>query len=54
MLAPSYAFIVAALATLASPASSTAAESPCPSVLNHEFSNLREDAVSLCQFRGKI
>jgi len=55
MLAPwIYALIVAALAALASPAPSTAAESPCPSVLDHEFSNLREEPVSLCQFRGKV
>ncbi len=55
MLTPSiYAFIVAAVAALASPAPSTAADSPCPSVLDHEFSNLREEPVSLCQFRGKV
>jgi glutathione peroxidase len=55
MLAPwIYAFIVAALAVLASPAPSTAAESPCPSVLDHQFSNLRDESVSLCQFSGKV
>jgi glutathione peroxidase len=55
MLAPSiYALIVAALAALASPALSAAAESPCPSVLDHEFSNLRDEPVSLCEFRGKV
>ncbi len=55
MLAPSiYALIVAALAALASPALSAAAESPCPSVLDHQFSNLRDEPVSLCQFRGKV
>jgi len=32
-----YALIVAALAALVSPAPSTAAESPCPSVLDHKF-----------------
>ena len=55
MLAPSiYALIVAALAALAAPAPSAAADSPCPSVLDHQFSNLREEVVSLCQFSGKV
>jgi len=48
MLAPSiYALIVAALAASASPASITAAEAACPSVLDHQFSNLRDEPVSL-------
>ena len=55
MLARSiYAFIVAALVALASPALSIAAESPCPSVLDHKFANLMDEPVSLCQFRGKV
>jgi hypothetical protein len=55
MLAPSiYVLIIAALAALASPAPSAAAEYPCPSVLDHKFSNLRDEPVSLCQFRGKV
>ena len=55
MLARSiYAVIVAALAALAYPAPSSAAESPCPSVLDREFTNLRDEPVSLCQFRGKV
>jgi hypothetical protein len=38
MLARSiYPLIVAALAALASPAPRSAAESPCPSVLDHKF-----------------
>jgi glutathione peroxidase len=49
-----YAFIVAALALFAAAAGSTAAESPCPSMLDHKFANLREEPVSLCQFRGKV
>jgi hypothetical protein len=54
MLAPSiYALIFAAVAALASPSPSAAAESPCPSVLDHQFSNLRDEPVSLCEFRGK-
>jgi glutathione peroxidase len=55
MLAPSiYALIIAALAALVSPAPSAAADSPCPSVLDHQFSNLRDEPVSLCEFRGKV
>ena len=55
MLARSiYAFIVAALAALAAPAPSIAAESPCPSILDHRFANLMDEPVSLCQFRGKV
>jgi glutathione peroxidase len=49
-----YALIVAALAALAAPAPSAAAESPCPSVLDHQFSNLRDESVSLCRFSGKV
>jgi glutathione peroxidase len=55
MLARSiYAFIVAALAALVCPLSSIAAESPCPSALDHKFANLRDEPVSLCQFRGEV
>ena len=55
MLARSiYAFIVAALAALAAPAPSSAAESPCPSILDPKFMNLHDEPVSLCQFRGKV
>ena len=55
MVAPSiYALIVAALAALASPAPGAAADSPCPSVLDRQFSNLREEPVSLCRFSGKV
>jgi glutathione peroxidase len=49
-----YAFIVATFAALASPAPSSAAESPCPSILDHKFANLLDEPVSLCQFRGKV
>jgi glutathione peroxidase len=55
MLARSiYAVIIAALAALAAPAPSSAAESPCPGVLDHKFANLKDEPVSLCQFRGKV
>jgi hypothetical protein len=49
-----YAFIVAALAVFSTPAPSTAAETPCPSILNHKFANLMDEPVSLCQFSGKV
>jgi len=49
-----YTLIVATLVALVSPLPSTAAESPCPSVLDHKFANLQDEPVSLCQFRGKV
>src|SRR5712692_7806712 len=55
MLARSiYAFIVAMLAVFLTPAPSGAAESPCPSVLDHKLMNLQDEPVSLCQFHGKV
>jgi len=55
MLARSiHAFIVAALAVFATPAPSIAAESTCPSILDHKFANLMDQPVSLCQFSGKV
>jgi glutathione peroxidase len=49
-----YAFIVVALAVFAAPAPNSAAESPCPSVLDHKFANLMDEPVSLCQFQRKV
>jgi glutathione peroxidase len=49
-----YAFIFAALAVFATPAPGIAAESPCPSMLDHKFPNLMDEPVSLCQFSGKV
>jgi len=55
MLARSiYALIVAALVALVSATPSSAAESPCPSFLDHKLVNLQDQPVSLCQFRGKV
>jgi len=55
MLARSiYAFVVSALAALASATPSSVAESPCPSVLDHKLVNLQDEPVSLCQFQGKV
>jgi glutathione peroxidase len=49
-----YAFIVAVVAVFPTPTPSTAAESSCPSILDHKFANLMDEPVSLCQFRGKV
>ena len=46
--------IAAALIGLTSPVPNIAAESPCPSVLDHKFANLLDEPVSLCQFSGKV
>ena len=54
MFAPTYAFVVAALAMLLSIEPNSAAESPCPSVLDHKLMNLQDEPVSLCQFSGKV
>jgi glutathione peroxidase len=55
MLARSiYAFIVVALTVFAIPTPIIAAESICPSVLDHKFANLMDEPVSLCQFSGKV
>ena len=55
MLARStYALIIVVLAVYATPAPSIAAESPCPSILDHKFANLMDEPVSLCQFQGKV
>jgi glutathione peroxidase len=49
-----YALIIAALAALAAPAPSIAAESPCPSILDQKLANLLDEPVSLCHFGGKV
>ena len=49
-----FTLIVAALVTSASAAPSNAAESPCPSVLDHKLVSLQGEPVSLCQFSGKV
>jgi glutathione peroxidase len=55
MLARSiYALIIVALAALVSATPSSAAESPCPSILDHKLVNLQDETVSLCQFSGKV
>jgi glutathione peroxidase len=55
MLARSiYALIIAVLAGLIPATPGSAAEPPCPPVLDHKFVNLQDEPVSLCQFRGKV
>jgi glutathione peroxidase len=55
MLARSiHALITAAFAILVSTTPSIAAESPCPSVLDHKLVNLQDEPLSLCQFSGKV
>jgi glutathione peroxidase len=49
-----YALIIAAFATLAYATQNSAAESPCPPVLDHKLVNLQDEPVSLCQFSGKV
>ncbi|HSE89416.1 MAG TPA: glutathione peroxidase [Candidatus Binatia bacterium] len=49
-----YALIIAAFATLASATPSSAAESPCPPILEHKLVNLQDEPVLLCQFSGKV
>ena len=49
-----YALIIVVLAVYATPAPSSAAESPCPSVLDHKLVNLQDEPVSLCQYSGKV
>jgi glutathione peroxidase len=48
------ALVIAALASFTTPAPSIAAESACPSILDHKFANLMDEPVSLCQFRGRV
>jgi hypothetical protein len=46
MLARSiYLFIAAAFVLFAAPMRSIAAESPCPSILDHKFANLMDEPV---------
>ena len=46
--------VIASFGIFVAPLRSTAAESPCPAVLDHKFANLMDEPVSLCQFRGKV
>jgi glutathione peroxidase len=48
------ALFAAALATLLFVSPSMSADSPCPPMLDHKFSNLMDEPVSLCQYGGKV
>jgi glutathione peroxidase len=54
LLRPIYAVFLAAQLLFVAPAPVMAADSPCPPILNHKFSNLMDEPVSLCQFSGKV
>jgi len=49
-----YAVIFAAFSAFAFGAPTLAADSPCPALLDHQFPNLKDEPVSLCQFGGKV
>lgn len=49
-----YAVIISALAALGYPAPGSAEKSPCPPLLNNKFTNLKDEAVPLRQFRGRV
>src|SRR5262245_23518357 len=48
------ASVIAALTSFVTPAPSMAVEAACPSMLDHKFSNLMDEPISLCQFAGKV
>jgi glutathione peroxidase len=48
------AIVVAALAAFVSPEPTVAAEFPCPSILDHQFTTLQHQPLSLCQFGGRV
>jgi glutathione peroxidase len=49
-----HAHVLAALVVMVSPMPTSAAELPCPAILNQQFANLMDEPVSLCQFHGKV
>src|SRR5512145_405087 len=49
-----YALFIAALLAFAAPTQSSAADSHCPSILDHKFANLMDEPVSLCKFGGSV
>ncbi|HKA32216.1 MAG TPA: glutathione peroxidase [Candidatus Binatia bacterium] len=52
LMSPLDLLMVVALAASAAPP--TSAQSPCPAILSREFADLRDEAVSLCGFSGKV
>lgn len=49
-----YALMIFLLGSLAGPAATGAADPPCPPLLDRQLADLREEAVSLCRFSGKV
>lgn len=49
-----FALTTAALLPFIAPAQNSAADLPCPTILDHKFANLMDEPVSLCQFSGKV
>ena len=48
------ALLFAVLAASAAPRSTTAATAPCPPTLDHKFTDLMDEPLSLCQHAGKV
>ena len=49
MLARSFfAWVIVTLVVFIAPAQSSAAELPCPPILDHKFASLMDESVSLC------
>jgi glutathione peroxidase len=49
-----YTVAAIVLAALITPAPSAAAAAPCPALLDHQFSNLMDEPLSLCRHAGKV
>jgi glutathione peroxidase len=49
-----YALIIAVLIGVSSATPSSAAEPPCPAILDHRIVNLQDQPISLCKFGGKV
>ncbi len=49
-----FAAFIVALVLYSAPAPSAAAAAPCPALLDHQFSNLMDEPLSLCRHAGKV
>ena len=49
-----FAAFTVALALYSAPAPSAPAAAPCPALLDHQFSNLMDEPLSLCRHAGKV
>ena len=54
LVSSTLALIIAALAVFTAPTATVAAEPSCPAIIDHQFANLMDEPVSLCQFSGKV